>query len=310
MDLLHLPQEMVICEVGPRDGLQMEQKSLPLEQKLELIELSIAAGCKVIEVGSFVSPKAIPQMADTDELCKMLPKVEGVEYRGLIFNLKGLKRAEAAGLTKCQLTVSASRGHCLANMNKTPEEAVASFGECVAYAREHGIELCAAMATSFGCPIDGDVPFEQVVSVAKCLRDLGIKELTLADTTGMANPKQVYKYMTEIQKLLPDVSWGLHFHNTRGLGLANVMAGLMAGVTRYDASYAGTGGCPFAPGASGNIATEDLLNMCNEVGIRTGMDIDKCLALGRLVEQYVGGQRSSSLLRAGKCSDIVKNKKK
>ena len=309
MDLLNLPQEMTICEVGPRDGLQSEQKFLTLEQKLKLIEMSIAAGCKVIEVGSFVSPKAIPQMADTDELCKLLPQIEGVEYRGLIFNLKGLKRAEAAGLKKCMLTVSASKGHCLANMNKTPEEAIASFAECVAYANEKGIKLAAAMATSFGCPIDGDVPFAQVVSVATCLRNLGIKELIMADTTGMANPKQVYKYMTEIQKLLPDVTWGLHFHNTRGLGLANVIAGLMTGITRFDASYAGTGGCPFAPGASGNIATEDLLNMANEMGIKTGMDIDKCLALGRLVEEYVGGKRSSSLLRAGKCSDIVKNKK-
>lgn len=310
MEMLNLPQEMLICEVGPRDGLQSEQKFLTLEQKLELINMSIDAGCKVIEVGSFVSPKAIPQMADTDDLCKLLPQVEGVEYRGLIFNLKGLKRAEAAGLKKCQLTVSASKGHCLANMNKTPEEAVASFAECVEYANEHGIALCAAMATSFGCPIDGHVPFEQVVSVAKCLSDMGVKEITLADTTGMANPKQVFQYMNDIQKLLPDVDFGLHFHNTRGLGLANVMAGLMTGITRYDASYAGTGGCPFAPGASGNIATEDLLNMANEIGIKTGMDIDKCLALGRKVEEYVGGKRSSSLLRAGKCSDIVaKNKK-
>lgn len=310
MDWTKVPQNILVCEVGPRDGLQSEQKHLTLEQKLELINLAVGAGCKVVEVGSFVSPKAIPQMADTDALCKMLPVVEGVEYRGLIFNLKGLKRAEAAGLKKCQLTVSASKGHCLANMNKTPEEAVASFAECVEYAKEKGITLCAAMATSFGCPIDGDVPFAQVVSVASCLSEMGIKEITLADTTGMANPKQVYKYMVEIQKLLPDVSFGLHFHNTRGLGLANVMAGLEAGITRYDASYAGTGGCPFAPGASGNIATEDLVNMCNETGIGTGIDIDKYLALGRKVEEYVGGKRSSALLRAGKCSDIVaKNKK-
>ena len=309
MDWTRVPQEILICEVGPRDGLQSEQQYLSLEQKLELINLAVAAGCKVIEVGSFVSPKAIPQMADTDELCKLLPQVEGVEYRGLIFNLKGLKRAEAAGLKKCQLTVSTSKGHCLANMNKTPEEAVASFAECVAYAEEKGIALCAAMATSFGCPIDGEVPFAQVVSVARALSELGIKEITLADTTGMANPRQVYQYMVELQELLPEVSWGLHFHNTRGLGLANVIAGLEAGITRFDASYAGTGGCPFAPGASGNIATEDLVNMCNETGIKTGIDLDKYLALGRKVEAYVGGKRSSALLRAGKCSDIVKNKK-
>ena len=310
MDWTKLPQKMLVCEVGPRDGLQSEKQHLTIDQKLELINLAVAAGCKVVEVGSFVSPKAIPQMADTDELCKLLPQVDGVEYRGLIFNLKGLKRAEAAGLKKCQLTVSASKGHCLANMNKTPEEAVASFAECVEYANEHGIALCAAMATSFGCPIDGHVPFEQVVSVAKCLSEMGIREITLADTTGMANPRQVYQYMVDIKKLIPDADFGLHFHNTRGLGLANVMAGLEAGIVRFDASYAGTGGCPFAPGASGNIATEDLINMCNETGIETGIDIDKYLELGRKVEEYVGGKRSSALLRAGKCSDIVaKNKK-
>jgi len=309
MDLLHLPKHISICEVGPRDGLQNEKVSLSLEQKTELIERSIAAGVKIIEVGSFVSPKAIPSMADTDEVCRRIHKVPGVEYRSLIFNLKGLQRAEAAGLTKAKLTVSASRGHCLANMNKTPEEAVQSFSACVAYAKEHNLTLSGAISTAFGCSIDGIVPFEQVISVAKALYDLGLRELSLSDTTGMAHPVQVYQYCLDIQKMFPDVTWNLHFHNTRGLGLANVLAGMMAGITRFDACFAGLGGCPFAPGASGNIATEDLINMCNEIGVTTGIDIDQYIKIGYDVEKYIGGTRSSSILRAGKCSDIIKNKK-
>jgi hydroxymethylglutaryl-CoA lyase len=309
MDLLHLPKHISICEVGPRDGLQNEKVSLSLEQKTELIERSIAAGVKIIEVGSFVSPKAIPSMADTDEVCRRIHKIPGVEYRSLIFNLKGLQRAEAAGLTKAKLTVSASRGHCLANMNKTPEEAVQSFSACVAYAKEHNLTLSGAISTAFGCSIDGIVPFEQVISVAKALYDLGLRELSLSDTTGMAHPVQVYQYCLDIQKIFPDVIWNLHFHNTRGLGLANVLAGMMAGITRFDACFAGLGGCPFAPGASGNIATEDLINMCNEIGVTTGIDIDQYIKIGYDVEKYIGGTRSSSILRAGKCSDIIKNKK-
>ena len=310
MDLEKLPKRIEICEVGPRDGLQNEKTRLTVAQKVELIERAVDAGATCVEVGSFVSAKAIPAMADTDEVCRAMRKVPGVDYRGLIFNLKGLQRAEAAGLTSCEVACSASRGHCLANMNKTPEQAVESFAAVADYARERGIALMAAISTTFGCSIDGHVPFEQVVSVAKCLRDLGLTTINLADTTGMANPAQVYRYCVDIQRLLPDVTFYLHFHNTRGLGLANVLAGLEAGITHFEASFGGLGGCPFAPGASGNIATEDLVNMCDEMGIATGFDIDKCLALGRRVEELVGGSRGSSLLRAGKCSDIVVGHKK
>lgn len=306
MCLNNLPQSITICEVGPRDGLQNEKINLTVSQKIELIEKSVAAGIKIIEVGSFVNPKAIPQMSDTDKVVSGLNKLPDVEYRALIFNLRGLQRAEGCGLTKAKLTVSASRSHCLRNMNKTPEEAVQSFEECAVYAAAHGVVLSGAISTSFGCSVDGLVPFEQVAMVAKSLRALGIKEISLSDTTGMANPRQVYNYCTEIQKLLPDVTWVLHFHNTRGLGLANVLAGMQAGIEKFDACFAGIGGCPFAPGASGNIATEDLLNMCEEMNIETGVDIAGYLELGRLVERYLGGMRSSALLRAGTCSELVK----
>lgn len=306
MDMRSLPKFINICEVGPRDGFQNEKVNLSLEQKIELIEQSVDAGAKIIEIGSFVSPKAVPQMADTDQVAKRIKRIDGVEYRALIFNLRGLQRAEAVGVEKAKLTVSASRSHCLRNMNKTPEEAVASFAACAEYASKQGITLSGAISTSFGCSIDGKVPFEQILSVINSLRALGISEISLSDTTGMANPLQVYEYSTKVKELYPDVSWVLHFHNTRGLGLANVLSGILAGINTYDTCFAGLGGCPFSPGASGNIATEDLINMCEEMNIYTGYDPSKSLVLGRLVEEYFGGVRYSSLLRAGRSCDVIR----
>ena len=303
-----LPAFINICEVGPRDGLQNEKKLLSTEQKVELIEQAVDAGAKIIEIGSFVSPKAVPQMADTDKVALQIRKVDGVEYRVLIFNLRGLERAEASGLKKAKLTVSASLSHCLKNMNKTPEQAVASFGDCAEYAARNNIALSAAISTAFGCSIDGTVPFAQVASITESLQKLGISEISLSDTTGMANPLQVYEYSTRLKSLFPNVSWVLHFHNTRGLGLANVLAGMLAGCDTFDACFAGLGGCPFAPGASGNIATEDLINMCDEMNIGTSFNLVKYLDLARTVEGYFGGSCSSSLLRAGRACDLAGRK--
>ncbi|MFZ5969742.1 MAG: hydroxymethylglutaryl-CoA lyase [Bacillota bacterium] len=299
------PKSIIISEVGPRDGLQNEKKLLTLEQKIELIERSIEAGAKIIEIGSFVHPKAVPQMADTDEVAKRIKRVDDVEYRTLVMNLRGLERAEAAGIKKAKLTVSASRAHSLSNLNKTPEEAVRGFVECAEYAATHGMTLSGAISTAFGCPFEGKVSLEQVLSVISCFREIGVTELSLSDTTGMANPQQVYEYSMRVKEQFPDVTWNLHFHNTRGMGLANVVAGMMAGIERYDACFAGLGGCPFAPGASGNIATEDVIHMCHEMGIETGYDLDAVLSIGRSVQQFIGHDTSSFILKAGKCSDIV-----
>jgi hydroxymethylglutaryl-CoA lyase len=298
-----------VCEVGPRDGLQSEKTQLTVDQKVELIERSIEAGTKFIEIGSMVHPKAVPQMADTDEVAKRIKKVDGVEYRVLVMNVKGIERAEAAGLTKAKLTVSASRSHSLSNMKRTPEEVVASFGECAEYAAAHGITLSGAISTSFGCPFEGKVQLEQVLMVIGCFRKIGVKELSLSDTTGMANPQQVYEYCTQVREKFPDVTWWLHFHNTRGMGLANVAAGMLAGVEQFDAAFAGLGGCPYAPGASGNIATEDLVHMCHEMGVETGIDLDQIITLGKYITQIVGHETSSFILKAGKCSDIVGGRK-
>lgn len=302
------PDNIIVCEVGPRDGLQNEKVLLTVEQKVELIERAAQAGAKIIEIGSFVHPKAVPQMADTDEVAKRIKRADGVEYRALVMNLRGLERAEAAGIRKAKLTASASRTHSLANINKTPEDVVRGFAECAEYAAKHGLELSGAVSTSFGCSLEGRVPFEQVLSVLRCFHEIGVRELSLSDTTGMANPQQVYEYCSKVQAEFPDVTWVLHFHNTRGMGLANVMAGMLAGVKRYDACFAGLGGCPFAPGASGNIATEDLLHMCQEMGIATGYDLDQAISLGHYIRKIIGHETDSFILKAGKNSDIVKQK--
>jgi hydroxymethylglutaryl-CoA lyase len=310
--MLSWPDEIMICEVGPRDGLQIEETSLTTEQKIELIEKSVEAGAKVIEIGSFVHPKIVPQMADTDEVAKKMKRKADVEYRALIMNLRGLKRAEEAGIAKAKLTVSASRSHSLSNLNKTPEEAIKGFSECAEYAAAHSITLSGAISTAFGCPFEGIVSLEQVIKVVSCFYDIGVNEISLSDTTGMATPKQVHEYCLKLKELFPDVIWNLHFHNTRGVGFANVIAGMMANIKRYDSCFAGLGGCPFAPGAAGNIATEDLIHMCHEMGINTGYDLDKVISLGHYIQQLVGHETSSFILKAGKSIDIVnsfRNKK-
>lgn len=303
---LSWPERIQICEVGPRDGLQNEKVSLATETKIQLIERAAEAGADSIEIGSFVHPKAVPQMADTDEVARRMKRYPQVEYRALVFNVKGLERAEAAGISKVKLTVSASVSHSLSNANRTPQEAVSSFRECADYAAIHGLELSGAIATTFGCPFEGRVPLEQVLKVVASFWEIGVKEISLSDTTGMANPRQVYEYCRLAQREFPDIVWSLHFHNTRGLGLVNAAAGMLAGVTRYDASFAGLGGCPFAPGATGNIASEDLVNMCQEMGIKTGYNLDSLISLGHYIRELVGRDTGSFILKAGKCTDIQK----
>lgn len=303
------PEKIRICEVGLRDGLQNEQTRLTVEQKLDLIERTVEAGAKSIEIGSFVHPKAVPQMADTDEIARRLRRVDGVEYRALVLNLKGMERALEGGVTKVKLTASASRGHSLANINKTPEEVVRGFAECADFAAKNNMTLSGALSVSFGCSFDGKVPWSQVQSVLSCFSEIGVKELSLSDATGMGDPRLVYETCLKAKEAFPEVLWTLHFHNTRGMGLANVVGGLLAGVTQYDGSFAGLGGCPFIQGAAGNIATEDLVHMCEEMGIDTGFDLDKLIKIGKDVQKMVGHETDSFVLRAGKNSDLVAVKK-
>lgn len=298
------PRTVLVTEVGPRDGLQNEAASLSVEQKVELIESAVRAGAKTIEIGSFVHPKAIPQLADTDAVVQNLRRVDGVEYRGLVMNLKGVERAHAVGITKAKLIVSASRSHSLKNMKRTPEEVLDTLRPCYSFAKTHGITLSGAIPTSFGCPFEGEIAEEKISAIIHRFIEMGIEEISLSDTTGMANPKLVYERCSRLKDRFPPILWNLHFHNTRGMGLANVLAGMAAGFTRFDASFAGLGGCPYAPGASGNIATEDLVHMLHEMQIQTGYDLDKAVALAQRVESMVGHPGTGAIVKAGKAGKL------
>ena len=302
------PDKVTLCEVGLRDGLQNEKTIPSIEQKLQLLDAVVASGVKIIEIGAFVHPKAVPQMADTDALCRAMKKVDGVEYRALVPNIKGVQRAFDAGLTKAKLTVSASEAHCLANFNSSPVAMIEGFADCAEFAAQHGMTLSGAISTSFGCPFQGRVPFEQVANAVAGFVKLGITELSLSDTTGMANPRQVYELGTAMIAQFPEVQWVMHFHNTRDMALANIVAGIQAGVRLFDGAFAGLGGCPFAPGASGNVATEDVIHMLHEMGIDTGIDLLKAMDTARLAAEFVGHPPTSAVLKAGRCIDLVKEK--
>lgn len=294
-----------ICEVGPRDGLQNEKTLLTTEQKIQLIDGLTDAGFPVIEVGSFVSPKAVPQMANTDDVFRGIKKKEGVEYRALIANLRGVDRAIACGCKKVKLNVSASVAHNLANLNCTPAESVARFAACVEKAKENGLGISGSISMAFGSPWDKEILVDVVCKIIEAYLAVGITEISLSDASGMGYPSQVSQLCQTVKEKYPECTWWLHFHNTRGLGIANVLAGLNAGFTQFDSSFAGVGGCPFVPGAAGNVATEDLLHMLDEMGIETGIDLDQTMVLSREVTRMVGHQTDSYLLRAGKASDLI-----
>ncbi|WP_205672106.1 hydroxymethylglutaryl-CoA lyase [Ammoniphilus sp. YIM 78166] len=304
------PDKVTICEVGLRDGLQNEKKILSVEEKLELLDMVVDSGVKVIEIGSFVHPRAIPQMADTDKVVERMKRVEGVEYRALIPNLKGLERAHAAGLTKAKLTVSVSESHCINNFNQTPLEMMAGFGPCVEYAAKHNINVSGALSSAWGCAFEGKIPVEQLEKIVREFLRLGIKELSLSDATGMANPRQIYEVSRHMIETFPEVSWVLHFHNTRGMALSNIVAGLQAGITTFDGAFGGLGGCPYIPGAAGNVPTEDVINMLHDMGIDTGVDLSKAMATARRAQELVEREVPSFVLKAGRCSDLTTEKAK
>lgn len=303
MGTLTLPKRITLCEVGPRDGLQNEDVILSTERKIELIERMADAGASVIEIGSFVHPKAVPAMADTDEVARRLVKKSGVEYRALTLNKKGIERAHAAGLSKAKLTVSASPTHSKQNSNASPEEIVRSFSDCAAFAAENGITLSGAIATAFGYYAEGTIGLDKIRPLVEEYLKMGVVELSMSDSTGLANPKQVYEYMSALLAEYPHVTWTLHTHNTRGMALANIYAAMTAGVTHFDSSFGGIGGCPFAPGASGNIATEDVVNMAHEMGIETGFDLQKVLDVSVTLREWLGHDLDSALLKVERRSE-------
>ena len=300
-----LPSSITLCEVGLRDGLQNEKTLLPTKEKVALLRGLIEAGFSVIEVGSFMHPKAVPQMADTDEVYRAVGEVPGVELRALIPNLRGVQRAAACGCKKVKLNVSASRQHNLKNLNMTPEESVAGFADCVRVAGESGIAISGSISMPFASPWEGRIPVSDVEAIVEAYLKVGITEISLSDASGMAAPAQVFVLCSHVREKYPQVTWWLHFHNTRGLAIANIMAAMEAGMTRFDSSFGGLGGCPFVPGAAGNISTEDVLNFCEESGIATGIDLEQVMELSRSLRRLLGHDLDSYVLRAGRARDLI-----
>lgn len=304
---MKLPSSITLCEVGLRDGLQNETYILNTEQKLEMLRGLIDAKFPVIEVGSFMHPRAVPQMANTDEVFKAIGDVPGVELRALIPNLRGIQRAIDCGCKKVKLNVSASRQHNLKNLNMTPEESVAGFASCVDAAGENGIAISGSISMPFASPWEGRITEEDVDAIIEAYLKVGITEISLSDTSGMAVPNQVYNLCCHIKEKYPQATWWLHFHNTRGLAMANIMAAMEAGMDRFDSSFGGLGGCPFVPGAAGNISTEDVLHLCEESGIATGIDITKVIELSRELKELLNHDMDSYILRAGRSCDLIQS---
>jgi hydroxymethylglutaryl-CoA lyase len=296
-------EPLVVQEVAPRDGLQIEKQWVETEDKIALIDALSACGFSRIEAGSFVSPKAIPALRDGDAVFNGIRRGRGVIYVALVPNAKGAERALAAGADELNLVMSASETHNRANMRMSCESSLAGFGNVVRLASGKA-SLNATVATAFGCPFEGRIDEERVVSIARTYREMGIDGITLADTTGMANPRQVARLVARVLEHVPAADLTLHFHNTRGLGLANVLAAYDTGARRFDAALGGLGGCPFAPGASGNICTEDLVNMCDEMSIPTGIDLPRLIALSRTLPALVGHEVSGQVAKAGRNCDL------
>jgi hydroxymethylglutaryl-CoA lyase len=296
---MHLPEKVTICEVGPRDGLQNEQVNVPTAGKIRLIEALAKTGLRRMEATSFVSPKWIPNLADAEGVLAGVRRGEGVTYAALAPNLKGLERAVASTVDEIVIFMSASESHNQKNINKSIAQALDTYREVVAQAKQAGLQLKAALSTCFGCPYEGDVDPAVVVRISEALIALGVDEVGISDTTGMANPRQVYALVSRVAERIPLEKLSLHFHDTRGIGLANVLAGLQAGVTIYDGSVGGLGGCPYAKGASGNIATEDLVHMLHEMGIETGVNLDELIECARLAQGLVGRPLDARVSKVG-----------
>jgi hydroxymethylglutaryl-CoA lyase len=293
-----LPSVVSLREVGPRDGLQNEDP-IPTEAKVRLVDALSATGVRRIEAVSFVHPKAIPQMADADEVWARIDRNPQVRYSALVPNLRGAQRALDAGFDEIEVVVSASDTHNRKNINRSTAESLDDIAGIVALAHERGATCQVIVATAYGCPYEGDVPVSRVVGAVDRAVVGGADSICFGDTTGMATPTRVTRLVGETRSRQPDVPLGLHFHNTRGTGLANVLAALELGVTDFDASVGGLGGCPYAPGATGNVCTEDLVHMVEDMGIGTGIDLEALLDAARLAEELVGHTLPSQVLRAG-----------
>ncbi len=295
-----MPSSIEIVEVSPRDGLQNEKHSIPAADKLALIARAIDAGARRIEVTSFVNPKAVPQMADADDVCAGLPQRDDVTYIGLVMNMRGAERAIASGrIDQLGAVAVATDGLGIANQGQTSDETIDVCRDIIARAKEAGLTAQATIAASFGCPFDGEVSEDRVVHMARELAQSGPVEIALADTIGVANPAHVARLVERVRAAINPLPVRVHFHNTRGTGLANVWAAVAAGASTVDASIGGLGGCPFAPGAAGNVATEDVLYMLERAGIETGHSLEKTIAANHWLATLMNKEMPAMVGKAG-----------
>ncbi|MCM3568954.1 hydroxymethylglutaryl-CoA lyase [Neobacillus mesonae] len=301
---MNYPTEVNITEVCPRDGFQSLSEFIPTEEKIQLINELIDCGFKQIEVTSFVHPKAIPQLKDASEVLQGIKRKKDVKLRALVPNLRGLERAIDAGVDKVKLMLSATDSHSISNANCKTFDAMKGFETLVKRAHDSSVGISGSISVIFGCPFEGDVSMDRIIEICKRYIDLGIYNLSLADTTGMANPIKIKRIVEEIHENFPELGLSLHLHNTRGMAFANAIAGLEAGIKDFDSSVGGLGGCPYAPNASGNIASEDLIHGFEEMGIKTGIDLDKVINIGDKLQKMFPSYANSFILKAGKCSDL------
>jgi hydroxymethylglutaryl-CoA lyase len=300
---LTLPEAVEIIEVGPRDGFQILPEIVDTALKIQVIRSLVEAGIRRMEVASFVHPKAVPQMHDAAEVVQAIRDAE-CECFAMVPNLIGAERALEAGIEMLNLVVSASESHNLSNVRRGIGGSLDGFVPVLELAEHEGASVRASIATVFGCPFEGEVPIEKVLDVGRRLRDMGCVELNLCDTTGMANPRQVAHIARRVKDVFRDTKIAMHFHNTRGAGMANLLAAMQNGISSYETAFGGLGGCPFAPGAAGNVCTEDVVHMVHEMGIATDIDLKRLIDAVRHAERELGLNLSGQVIRAGRSCDL------
>ncbi len=296
---MKLPARVMICEVGTRDGFQIEPEFIATDLKIEAVDLLSEAGVPRIEVTSFVHPKAVPQLRDAEAVMARIRRRPGTEYAALVPNDKGAVRAVDAGVDAIHTVVSASESHNLANVNMAIADSLEKLRAVLEVAARARVPVSCGISTSFGCPFEGDVPVSRLESIVARLADLGARAFGLADTTGMANPRQVAQVLEHLVPRFPGVEWTLHTHDTRAMAIPNILAAMEYGVTNFDSSIGGLGGCPFAPGASGNVCSEDLVHALHAMGVETGIDLDRLIAVSRRVEAIIGRTLPGQIVKAG-----------
>lgn len=304
-----IPEKVVIWEVLPRDGFQTVKEWIPTKEKIQMIKELVDVGIKNIEATSFVHPKAIPQLRDAEEVIKGIQELVNVNIRALVPNLIGAERAIQAGVTKLKLLLSSTDSHSLSNSNCTIDKAKENLLPVIELSNKHNIEIGGSLTVTFGCPYEGVVPIERIVSLVDWYSKQGVNEISLADTSGMGNPIQVSKILKELNENFPDLTFSLHLHNTRGMAFANAMAGLINGVTIFDSSASGLGGCPYSPNATGNIATEDIVHGFHEMNIDTGINLDQLMIISKKIANRFNHFNGSFLIKAGQNKDLYRKPK-